>query len=797
MRHSVSVLCALLLAVPAAAVSPVTVEHSTEADFATGTAVGVVLTSEGRLKLGRELAVRMTSAQAPAVVSALAVDGRTIYVASGSDNTIHKIAADGTVAPFATVEGTIVTSLLWTGTELLAGTSGATGAGVYRVDAQGVVTPVWSDENVQYIWTILRGAAGKLYVATGPKARVYVIDGGVGEVLYEATPAQAKNILCLVLDTDGTLYAGTDTTGLVVHIDPVKKTGRVVLSATEKEVSALVLDGKGGLYAATSDASRAAGESAARGPGGAAFGGPAVRGVAVPTGGAVGPTSAPATMPASAPAGELTSAPTTVPTSMPAGGPGAMTAPVGVPGPVVAVAQPAVPAQAVPPTPAPAPRPAALPVGLRGPVGPATSPSVDGPGNAVYYIDPDGLVRAIFRYPVSMYAMIRVGDALVLGTGNNGQIFRIDLVRDEIVMLANAESSQITALAVSGGEVVFGTSNKGAVGVIGATHAKTGTFTSKAIDAQQIARWGTVRVRAAGPENTGVTISTRTGNVAEPDDATWSEWSEPAEAKNGFIKIANPAGRFFQYRLAFAGDGTATPAAGDVRVVYQVGNLAPVISAVQIVGGESGPAGGPQAGGPPRPMPGAGDASPTAVRGIAIQASDPNGDTLVYKIEVREAGTDEWVTIAEKLDKPVYVWDTNTVGDGDYELRVTASDAPANPPDQALTAVKVTKTVRVDNTPPVVKDLAAQVVEGGDGAVSIQASGVAVDASRIAAIHYSLNSATDWVAVSPDSGLCADTEESFAFTVKNVKPGKYRLTVRATDAIGNTGFASVTVNVGG
>ena len=72
-RFSLSSLCALWLSLLAAgtvlAVSPATVEHSTEADFATGTASGVVVTSEGRLQLGRELAVRMTTAQAGNVLA--------------------------------------------------------------------------------------------------------------------------------------------------------------------------------------------------------------------------------------------------------------------------------------------------------------------------------------------------------------------------------------------------------------------------------------------------------------------------------------------------------------------------------------------------------------------------------------------------------------------------------------------------------------------------------------------------------------------------------------------------------
>jgi len=745
------------------AVSPVTVEHATEADFANGTTDSAVVTSEGQVQLGRELSVLVTSPQAPAVVSALAADGKTLYIASGSDNAIYRYA-DGKCAKFASPDGTLVSSLLWTGKELIAGTSGAKGAGVYSIDDKGVAKALWTDADVQYVWAVLRDEAGTLYAATGPKARVYAIEGGKGQMLYEAAPEQAKNILCLARGEDGTLYAGTDVNGLVVQIDPKKKTSRVLLDTNEKEVAAIVTDGKGGLYAATSDAAKTASEGTTG------------------TGSGLPPGGAKTTMPATTPTEPAKTAATrkAATTSSPSSNKVNDT-----------IAgdddnNPAATSPAVRPTPSPSPR-------ATSPGAPPTAPTMDGPGNAVYHIDADGLARAIFRRPVSIYTMVRVDGALILGTGNNGQIFRVSIKDDnEVITLADAEPSQVTALAMGGdGQVYFGTANKGSVGAIAASFAKAGTFTSKAIDAQQIARWGTARLWALTPKGASVTVSTRTGNVTEPNDKTWSEWSAPVEAKDEFIKITSPAGRFLQYRLALKSDGTATPAAGDVRLVYQVGNLAPEIAQV-VVAEPSGPQGGPAG-----PTPGGPAAAAGATRTIVIQASDANSDTLTYTIEYREVGTDNWIKIADKLDKPMYAWDTQTVGDGSYELRITASDAGANPPATALVATKITKPVHIDNTAPEVKELAARVEQGKEGeAAAVVLTGQAADGGRIDAIAYSLDSATEWVTVLPEDGICDSNSEKFTVRVKDVKPGKHRLTVRATDAAGNTGYKSVTVNVG-
>jgi hypothetical protein len=247
--------------------------------------------------------------------------------------------------------------------------------------------------------------------------------------------------------------------------------------------------------------------------------------------------------------------------------------------------------------------------------------------------------------------------------------------------------------------------------------------------------------------------------------------------------------------------GADTPRAGDVRLIYQVGNLAPEIAAITITPSATEEGGG----GPPTPVPSgpgggphpavAADATapagPMYFRSIAIQATDPNSDQLIYTVEYRQVGAENWIKIADKLDKPTYSWDSRTVTDGTYEFRVTASDSPSNPPASVLTAIKVSTPVVVDNTPPVVKELAAKVAGN-----KIFASGLAVDSgSRVASIHYSLDSATEWTMILPESGICDSDKEKFSFDLKDVKPGTHRLTVKVVDAFGNTGFGSVTVNV--
>jgi len=786
----------------AVAVTPALWRNVTEAGFAEGQFDGTVVTSRGEIRLSRQVEVRMASEAAPAVVSAVAATEAAVYVAAGSDNVVHKLAG-GKAEQFAELPGAVVASLVWTGESLLAGTGGAgdgkDGAGIYDIDAEGRVKRLWSDPAVRYVWAIVPAGRGTLYAATGPEGKVFRIDAaGKAEVLYEAGKL-ARNVLCLALSPAGLLYAGTDANGLVVEIDPRTKASRIVLDADEKEISALLVDGAGGLYVATSDAAKAAPDGsvartgakagrAAGPPPEAPEGGPDEEGAEPASGPA--PATAPAEPAAPPPAGPAPEGP--APAEPPAPAPAA--APPAEPAASPPATMPAAPAPAKAPVSSPAPAAAPVPVPRNGPpvavrvvappaggerppgARPPTPPSAQ--GNAVYHVQADGLVKDVFRRPVLILAMVLAEGRLLLGSGNGGVIWSVSPDGDEVAQVADTDAKQVTALAVApGGEVYFGTANKGSVCLLGRGFAKTGTYVSKVLDAKQRARWGTVQVASSVPPAGKLTVATRSGNVAEPDEKTWSDWS-PEAPVDGFVPLASPAGRFLQYRLSFSGDGAVTPVADDVRIVYQVGNLAPIVPGVMVQPSSKGKDG--------PPLPG-----PMVYRHVVVQAADPNGDKMTFDLEFREVGAEGWIGIAEKLAEPLFVWDTRTVGDGRYELRISVTDAPSNPPEAALTTRRISEPVVVDNTAPVVADLAAKVQDG-----KVLLTGSAADASQLASIHYAVDSQDEWVAVLPADGIADSNAEKFSVEIAGLKPGPHRLAVRVADVFDNVGFAAVTVTVG-
>ncbi len=807
----ITVLSVCLLASLGAAVMPAVWEHGTEADFSGGEKENLVVNSYGEIVLTRKVDVLVGSQDAPQVISAFVGDGKTCYAASGTDGKILRVR-NGKAEAFADLPCTMVTAMATSGKGILAG-GGGENAGLYRIDAAGKVEKVWSHESVKYVWAILPAAGGKTYLATGNTGAVWRIDrDGNGEKVYQLDKL-VKNMLCLALDEKkGTLFVGTDTEGLVVAIDVKTGRGRVIFDAPEQEISALVLGPKGGVYAATADASKAVGDGSVP-PSGQKTGKSegvgsepnAPSGQQAPAGqdeprqdgedqgdvrlrpdssearrnGTSGKSDKLALARAVRKARGMQESP-----ELPEDMPPEMKEQIREVMETIEVleaegsAEETESGQAEPAQEVSGPsEPFSGGMSEPSPAAPTSAGQASGEGNTIYFIRPTGIVEPIFRRPVAILAMAYRpddnGGKLLIGTGNGGAVYSVSIDGDEIVQLVQTEAGQVTGLILEKDSLLFATANKGSIARLSEDLAEKGTYVSGVQDAGQIATWGTVRVRAEVPKGAKATVSLRSGNVSEPDENTWSDWSKEIPVDGDYAKIGAPAGRYLQYRLTLHAGKKVSPVVRNVRIIHQLGNLAPTVSAVavQVSPGNGGPAG---------------------LRNLQITAADQNGDGLTYSVYFREKGGKKWVLAAEELAEPAYVWDTTTVNDGVYELRAVATDEASNPPGKGLTAARVTDPIVVDNTAPQVKEIVAR----PDGKV-VRVSGQAVDRlSRIVRIEYSVDSASKWRAVLPTDEICDDTSEKFAFDLEDLDAGPHRIAVRVTDEMGNAAYGSVNVTVG-
>jgi hypothetical protein len=790
--------------------------HTSEADFKAGTFHNVVATNLGDLKLSR--ATKTLFAQDAHVssvnVMAEAPDG-TIYAGTSPEGVLLAIK-DGKATHVAELgDNTLLLSLLIDSSgRLLIGTGGEKGQ-VFRIDKPGdKPTEVFSEEGVQYVWALRQTSDGMLYAATGPDGQLFQISpDGKHEVLFDS---DQNNLMCMTGDGKDLLYVGTDPDGLVYRVNRKTKEVFVMYDAAESEISSLVLDAKGNLYAATAEASEQQGTDEEKGAT-EKIGRPEGQPASVPI--QSEPPNMPEPTPPPAPGpGEPRPIPKEVPKhdhEQSAAIHGARGEPLHL---LILAAAPADdPGDDPHANPPPGPNP---PGGGKDPNEPpkniaqaanasrghtalsaasAKGAQQPGPkGNAIYRIDKDGFVTELFRAPVIVYSLVEQNGVLLAGTGSEGVLYQVNPAAEETAVLAKVDPKEIVSLlAAKNGQVYLGLANSGEVASMSSGFATEGTYTSPVLDATQISRFGKMQLHGSLPANTSLTIATRSANVNETTDVGWGQWSAESPASE-YLPVTSPSARFLQYRLTFKSeDGKDTPVVNDVDIAYQVPNLAPQIKSIKLAKPGAAEANGEGA------TPGAANSAANAAHGpstppqpesklsITWEASDPNNDALQYSIYFRTGARGEWIQLKDKLTEANYEWDTRSVADGRYEVKVLASDIAANPRGQGKTASRISDPVVVDNTPPVIGDVQAN-VDGAAAKVSLRA---ADRTSTVASLDYAVDSSTDWQAVLPSDNIADSPEEAYAFTVPALQPGPHQITVRAADAHGNRAFQTVTVTV--
>jgi hypothetical protein len=341
--------------------------------------------------------------------------------------------------------------------------------------------------------------------------------------------------------------------------------------------------------------------------------------------------------------------------------------------------------------------------------------------------------------------------------------------------------------------------------ILNTSNENSGWYESSVFDAGAVARWGRLEWRGdlAGAH---ILFRTHSGNSARPDK-TWSDWSEPL-TDPASARLTSPNARYVQWKLEL--QGTAPSAAASIDAVslsYQPQNNRPVVRSITVT---------PQwVAAPPRPFAQAqfgagsafsvtvtdsGDSGPATTSGtptqqinrggglqlfLSWQADDPDNDRLVYTLQVRGEGEREWKTLKSELTDNTYSLDADSLADGRYRFRVTASDRPSNPPFEAREADLESAPVLLDQTPPQVT--LAEPSRGPQGALNIEVE--AVDAlSPVRRAEVSID-AGPWRPMECADGVADSLRERFLVSLPAPPAGEHLVTVRVYDASGNAGLA--------
>jgi hypothetical protein len=392
----------------------------------------------------------------------------------------------------------------------------------------------------------------------------------------------------------------------------------------------------------------------------------------------------------------------------------------------------------------------------------------------------------------------------VLGTGNKGNIYRID---SELVatLLVDAAPTQVTAFATGArGRLYAATGNVGKLYQIGPELEKQGSYESEPLDGAFFSYWG--RVRDKSDLNGGsVRFETRSGNL----DRARSNWSPWAPVDSAGSRVSSPSARFLQYRVTLnaAPDGRS-PEVREIEIAYMAKNVAPVIEEIDITPANykfpqstatTTPAAAtinlPALGQRRRPASSVSlDSSSSqsmqyakGFAGVRWAVTDPNGDQMLYKVEIRGVQEREWKLLKEKLKDKFLSWDSSAFADGDHIIRITATDLPDNPADQALSAQLESEAFTIDNTPPQITNLTGS-RSGNTLSIRWKARD---EKSTIQRAEYSANGG-EWVVVQPTTRLSDSPEHEYSLSI-DAAGGEQTIAVRVSDELDNQSVEKVII----
>lgn len=223
-----------------------------------GTAEGIGIRSDGRLEAGP--GKQMVYDTGKSYVWSLASDREgNGYLGLGGttagSGVVMRVSPDGKATKLLdTKELAVQAVAVARNGDVLAATS--PDGKVYRVPAGGgagavLFDPSTTEEKPKYLWDVVTASNGDVYVAAGAPAAVYRIPAGSGkaQVLFKTAD---QHIRCLLLAADGTLWAGTDGSGVIYRID-TKAAGAkpfAAYAAPRREITSLAMDDAGNVYAA-------------------------------------------------------------------------------------------------------------------------------------------------------------------------------------------------------------------------------------------------------------------------------------------------------------------------------------------------------------------------------------------------------------------------------------------------------------------------------------------------------------------------------------------------------------------
>ncbi|MFC2158951.1 hypothetical protein ACFLT9_14050 [Acidobacteriota bacterium] len=432
---------------------------------------------------------------------------------------------------------------------------------------------------------------------------------------------------------------------------------------------------------------------------------------------------------------------------------------------------------------------------------PTTPVKANQPG-ALFRIDPSGVSSLLWSSPEDMVYSV-VWDTptrrILFGTGGKGRIFSLD-VNDRISLLLQKDVEQAYHLASQNSRVYLLSNNPSGLSYIESGQRYTGEFTSHVLDSSMQSAWGRMNWDSSINADTSLQFLTRSGNTSQPDQ-TWSDWSPPYQNRKG-EQILSPRARYLQFKIVFRTQaGKDSPGVNWVSLFYQELNHPPQLLRLEVL--------------PPNAVFVKPPSTEDLIWGVdenvkhsdvdsskpqsymvprqdvrkgyqtmMWQAVDRNLDKMTSSIQIKEINSSEWRILKDDLIENVFAFETVTLPDGTYQVKVETSDSPSNPQGTELKSEKISRSFVIDNSLPVIRGLSIQ----RNGNTLTLAFNAEDTFSYIKEVKVLVRPG-GWNILLPEDGICDSKSEIFKVTYRLPAGSDDMITLRVVDAHGNVGVA--------
>jgi hypothetical protein len=427
-------------------------------------------------------------------------------------------------------------------------------------------------------------------------------------------------------------------------------------------------------------------------------------------------------------------------------------------------------------------------------------PSSQKQPGALFKVDSQGIVKRIWQSSDELIYSLSwngIEEKLLFGTGDKGRVYSADR-NEKISLLIQKNSAQVYSLLLSDQKIYMLSNNPPSLSIMHPEQKLTGDYLSQVIDTRTVSSWGRIKWESEVPPECNLQFQTRSGNSNRPN-VTWSDWSPPYQKKEG-EQILSPRARYLQFRVMFkTRSGKVSPLLRKISLYYLQTNLAPKVTKLTLL-----PANVVYLKPPAQteviwgvdthiseknkdqseaealivPKKAERKGFQTAV----WEASDENGDSLIYSISIRKEDEDKWRILKENWTESIYAFDTLSLPDGVYLLKVMASDMPSNPSGMEFTAEKVARPLLIDNSLPTIKNFQVN-RERNKLVVTFIAEDLM---SSIQEVKYLIRP-NEWKSVFSVDGICDSKQESFRISITLPPRFDNLITVKVRDSHGNVG----------